>query len=78
MKSSLEWSQVSAFRLARHHFLDQQQADLVTVCGDVCGIQAQVMSAARIALWARNQDLKQSVIHSALNESRTLVTMSNS
>ena len=76
MKSSLEWSQVSAFRLARHHFLDQQPADLVTVCGEVCGIQAQVTSAARMALWARNHSLRQPDIHSALNESRTLVRTS--
>lgn len=76
MKSSVEWSQVSAFRLARHHFLDQQHADLVTICGDLCGAQAQVMSAARMALWARNHSLKQPDIRLALNESRTLVRTS--
>lgn len=76
MKSSVKWSQVSAFRLARHHFLDQQQVDLVAICGGVCGVQAQVMSAARMALWARNHSLKQSEIDIALNESRTLVRTS--
>ena len=72
----LEWSQVSAFRLARHHFLDQQPADLVEICGDLCGVQAQVMGSARMALWARNHSLKQPDINSALNEHRTLVRTS--
>jgi Winged helix DNA-binding domain len=76
MKNSVEWSQVSAFRLARHHFLDQQPADLVEICSDLCGVQAQVMSAARMALWARNHSLTQSAINSALNEGRTLVRTS--
>src|SRR6266496_5221396 len=37
MKSSVEWSQVAAFRPSRHHFLDQQHADLVVICGDLSG-----------------------------------------
>jgi hypothetical protein len=76
MKSCVEWPQVSAFRLARHHFLDQQPTDLVTICTDLCGVQAQVMSAARAAFWARNHTLEQSDMISALNESRTLVKTS--
>lgn len=76
MTTSVDWSQVSAFRLARHHFLDQRPADLVTICGDVCGIQAQLMSAARLAFWARNHSLTQPEVDSALSRGRTLVRTS--
>jgi uncharacterized protein YcaQ len=43
------------------------------VCRDVCGIQAQVMSAAEIALWARMRPLTRAEIHSALWKKRSLV-----
>jgi len=77
MKSvSLTWSQVSAFRLARHHLADRKQADLTAVYRDVCGIQAQVMSAAEMALWARMHRLTRAEIHAALWKSRTLVKTS--
>lgn len=70
------WSQVAAFRLARHHLADRNQAALTDVCRDVCGIQAQVMSAAEMALWARMHGLTRAEIHSALWKSRTLVKTS--
>ena len=76
LEDSLEWSQVSAFRLTRHHFVDQDEPDLSTVSQNVCGIQAQVMSAAEMALWARMHHLTRADIHSALWESRTLVKTS--
>src|SRR5512138_476437 len=76
MKICVEWSQVAAFRLTRHHFLDQQPAEFLTICSDLCGVQAQLMSAARAALWARNHSLKRTDIESALDESRTLVRTS--
>jgi len=69
-------SQISAFRLTRHHLVNQTSADLATVCQNVCGMQAQVMSAAEMQLWARMRDLKRAEIHSALWESRTLVKTS--
>ncbi len=65
--------EVSAFRLARHHLAGKVPAEPSAICHDVCGIQAQVMSAAEIALWARNHELARPAIHSALWESRTLV-----
>ena len=46
------WSQISAFRLTRHHLVDQNRADLATVCQHVCGVQAQVMGAAEVQFWA--------------------------
>ena len=72
----LTWSQVSAFRLTRHHFVDRGPAPLATVTRDVCGIQAQVMSAAHMALWARMHHLTRRDLHSALWKSRTLVKTS--
>jgi uncharacterized protein YcaQ len=76
LKYSLKWSQVSAFRLTRHHLNDQKKADITTVCQNVCGIQAQVMAAAEMQLWARSHGLARKEIHSALWESRTLIKTS--
>jgi len=76
MRHFFQWSQVSAFRLTRHHFVDQNPAELTAVCRDVCGIQSQVMAAAEMALWARIHGLARADIHSALYESRTLVKTS--
>jgi uncharacterized protein YcaQ len=72
----LKRSSISAFRLTRHHFVDQKQVDLTTISQDVCGIQAQVMSAAEIQLWARMHNLTRTGIHAALWKSRTLVKTS--
>ena len=73
---SVDWSQVSAFRLRRHHLASKSQADLAEVARDVCGVQAQVMSAAEIALWARNHALTAAAIRSALWKDRALVKTS--
>ena len=75
-QDSVDWSQVSAFRLRRHHLASKSQADLAKVARDVCGVQAQVMSAAEIALWTRNHDLTAAAIHSALWKDRALVKTS--
>src|SRR5205809_2529375 len=72
----VEWSQVAAFRLRRHHLAGKNQAGLADVTRDVCGVQAQVMSAAEIALWTRNHALAAAAIQSALWKDRTLVKTS--
>ncbi|PYV13351.1 MAG: hypothetical protein DMG21_21155 [Acidobacteria bacterium] len=64
---------IAGFRLARHHLAGKARAAPSAICRDVCGIQAQVMSAAALALWARNHQLARAEIQSALWESRTLV-----
>lgn len=76
MPPNFRRSQIAAFRLARHHLIDREQADLAAVCRDVCGIQAQLMAAAEMQLWARRPGLTRADIHSALYESRTLVKTS--
>jgi hypothetical protein len=46
---------------------------LAGVVGDVCGVQAQLMSAAELSLWARVKDLTREDIAEALWRERTLV-----
>jgi len=72
----VRWSRVAAFRLARHHLVDRTSADLVKVCRDVCGIQAQVMSSAAMACWTRMPGITPDAIHSALWKRRTLIRTS--
>lgn len=67
---------VAWFRLARHHLLDAKTADAVAISRDVCGIQAQVGSAAQMALWARNHGLRRTEIEAALWQKRSLVKTS--
>jgi hypothetical protein len=66
----------SRFRLRRHHLLDEPPADAVTICRDVCGVQAQVMSSAFLQLWARNHAITRTEIEAALWQNRTLVKTS--
>jgi hypothetical protein len=65
--------QIHAFRLRRHHLLDASGKDLVTICRDVCGVQAQIMSAAQLQLWARNHAITPATVNDALLTSRSLV-----
>jgi hypothetical protein len=68
--------QIHAFRLRRHHLLDQSAKDQVTICRDVCGVQAQIMSAAQLQLWARNHAITPEMVNDALWKTRTLVKTS--
>lgn len=76
MQLSFKWPQIAAFRLARHHFIDQNQTPLTIVCQNVCGMQAQLLPAAEMQVWARRHDLTRADIHTALYKSRTLVKAS--
>ncbi|HEY2171930.1 MAG TPA: winged helix DNA-binding domain-containing protein [Candidatus Angelobacter sp.] len=68
--------QIHAFRLRRHHLLDRSAKDLVTICRDVCGVQAQIMSAAQLQLWARNHAITPAMVNDALWQKRSLVKTS--
>jgi hypothetical protein len=68
--------QIHAFRLRRHHLLDRSAKDLVTICRDVCGVQAQIMSAAQLQLWARNHAITPAAVNDALLKTRSLVKTS--
>ena len=67
---------IARFRLRRHHLSDEAPADAVTICRDMCGVQAQVMSAAYLQLWTRNHAITREAVESALWKSRTLVKTS--
>jgi uncharacterized protein YcaQ len=73
---SISPTQVAAFRLKRHHLRDALAADIVTICRDLCGVQAQVMSAAYLQLWTRNHAVTRADVEDALWKSRTLVKSS--
>jgi hypothetical protein len=63
------WSQVAAFRLARHHLLKRAHPEkLLTVVRDMAGAQAQLLSAAQISLWTRVRDLRTADIETAFDE----------
>ena len=72
--TALEREQVAAWRLARHH-LDRPapRESLVDVASAVCGVHAQLMSSAELALAARVEGLTRDDLHEALWKSRTLV-----
>jgi hypothetical protein len=82
---SVTAAQAAAFRLARHHLgpripIDDRRRtsapSLVQVCADTGGVQAQVMSAAEMALWTRRRATTHDEIQSALYERRELVKTS--
>ena len=70
------FDQLHAFRLARHHLLDRKPADPVMICGDVCGVQAQIMSAGYLQIWARSTSVSVNDIEDLLWRKRTLVKTS--
>ncbi len=73
---SITWNQVAAFRLARHHLLKRApRKNLLSVVNDMCGAQAQLVSAAQISLWSRVRNLQIKHIEDAMHE-RTLVKAS--
>jgi hypothetical protein len=70
---TMTWRQVHAFRLQRHHLAPRARSgSLVAVVGDVCGIQAQIMTAAEMALRARIQKLSRHDVQAALEQERSL------
>ncbi|MDH5482440.1 MAG: winged helix DNA-binding domain-containing protein [Candidatus Bathyarchaeota archaeon] len=72
--STLPQTQVVAFRLSRHHLTDRTPLkSLAEVVSDVCGVQAQLMSAAELALWARVNGLTKEDVAHALWSERSLV-----
>jgi uncharacterized protein YcaQ len=72
--AQLTWTQVARWRAAQH-FLDKRAPgkQMLEVVSKICGVQAQVMSAAELALWARVQGITPDVVQDALWKKRTLV-----
>ena len=52
--AELTWPQVHAFRLKRHHLVGRApKKDMGKIVGELCGVQAQVMSAAELQIAVR-------------------------
>jgi len=71
---SLTWDQVNAWRLSQQCLSPRlERQDYITAATRTGGIQAQVMSAAELALGARVDGLSPEDVQSALWQDRTLV-----
>ena len=68
---TLTWDQVTALRLAQHGLAPR--VGFTEAVQRMIGVQAQVMSAAELALWARVDGLRPSDVQTALWQERTLV-----
>jgi len=70
----LTWAQAAAWRVRRQHLEKRAPAKrMLDVAGRLCGLQAQVMSSAELALWARVDHLKSDAVSRALWHDRSLV-----
>lgn len=70
----LTWQQVSAWRLVQQGLLKRTDPDdLLKIVARLGGVQAQLMSAAELALWARVKDITSAEIQRLLWDERTLV-----
>jgi DNA glycosylase AlkZ-like len=66
--------QATAFRLNRQHLVARAPARaLRTVLADMNGAQAQLLSAAKLALWSRVRDVSGAAVDRAMWDRRTLV-----
>ena len=71
---SLTWQQVNAWRLSQHGLSPRlKRKDYLEAVTRTCGIQAQVMSAAEMAIGARVDGLTRQDVQSALWQERTLI-----
>src|SRR5689334_23255915 len=71
---SLTWEQVQAWRLEQQCLARRvDQRNFVQAVEQVLGVQAQVMSAAELAIGARVDGLTQEQVQRALWQDRTLV-----
>ncbi|HZW85124.1 MAG TPA: crosslink repair DNA glycosylase YcaQ family protein, partial [Nitrososphaerales archaeon] len=71
---NLTSGQVSAWRMKKQHLARRKKkGELARVVSDVCGVQAQVLSAAELGLRARVEGLHQEDVRRALWADHTLV-----
>jgi hypothetical protein len=72
----LSWPQVLAWRLRQQHLAKPAPRDqMLDVVSNICGLQAQVMSAAALALSARVEGITADDVAEALWKQRTLVKL---
>jgi hypothetical protein len=66
--------QVNSWRLSKHHLAQRaDRKDMEAVVSDICGIQAQVLSAAELAICARVEGIRRQDVRDALWENHTLL-----
>jgi hypothetical protein len=70
--TSLTWDQVIAWRLAQHHLLERaDRSEMLAVVTQICGLHAQVLSAAELQLWTRVEGLTPADLPRALWQDRS-------
>lgn len=70
----LSRTQVNSWRLSRNHLAKRAPRRVLSpVASDICGVQAQVLSGAALALWARVDNITLQYVEDALWKQRTLV-----
>jgi Winged helix DNA-binding domain len=74
MPVNLSRAQVNSWRLSRHH-LERRvgKGQIEKVVSDLCGVQAQVLSYAALAIWARVDGITAQDVQNALWKHRSLV-----
>ena len=76
LPAAFTWEQALAWRMERHRLVKRvAPSDLVGVVGEICGLHAQVMSAAELGLWARIDGLEREVVQETLWKQRALVKL---
>ena len=71
---NLSLAQVNSWRLSRHHLAKRaQKGQIEKVVSDLCGVQAQVLSYAALAIWARVEGITMRDVQDALWKHRSLV-----
>lgn len=69
----LRWDQVHAWRLARQRLSSRATPDaILEVVRSICGLHAQLLPAAELALWARTEQLAAGTMEEALWQARSL------
>jgi hypothetical protein len=71
---NLSRTQVNSWRLSRHHLAKRtRKGQIEKVVSDLCGVQAQVLSYAGLAIWARVEGIAMQDVQDALWKHRSLV-----
>jgi hypothetical protein len=74
MAVKLSIAQVNSWRLSRHHLARRvPKRQIERVVSDLCGVQAQVLSYAGLAIWARVEGITMQDVQDALWKHRSLV-----
>ncbi len=71
---NLSRTQVNSWRLSKHHLAKRtRKGQIEKVVSDLCGVQAQVLSYAALAIWARVEGITLKDFQDALWKRRSLV-----